>query len=165
MYYEPIIQSIIMNVECIKHTNLNQEIQPLTSLGSFRMLSQFTREHAQWTQREFHDDEYKANASPQRTTVAKDNQEVTGTPTDRALFKWVIQLEKDMNSTYSRSNSKIIKGPCNKKGFSKAKYPSLESKGIVRAHGIALDSDMALRFIGRAKLNLFWINAHCINCL
>ena len=45
-----------------------------------------------------------------------------------------------MNSTYSRSNSKIIKVPCNKKRFSNAKYLSLDTKGIVRAHGVALDS-------------------------
>lgn len=81
----------------------------------------------------------------------EDKQEVTGTPTDRALFKWAIKLEKDAKSTYSRSNSKIVKGPCHKESLSKRKDPSLAHEPVIRAHGVALDTPHGIRIHWKGK--------------
>ncbi|CAE6009225.1 unnamed protein product [Arabidopsis arenosa] len=59
-------------------------------------------------------------------------EEVIGTPIDRALFKWAIELQAKMNITYNKSDSITLKGPCDKclprkKGVKSA--PKVEAKG------------------------------------
>ncbi|CAH8263565.1 unnamed protein product [Arabidopsis lyrata] len=59
-------------------------------------------------------------------------EEVIGTPIDRALFKWAIELQAKMNITYNKSDSITLKGPCDKclpckKGVKSV--PKVEAKG------------------------------------
>ncbi|KAG7572229.1 P-type ATPase cytoplasmic domain N [Arabidopsis suecica] len=67
-----------------------------------------------------------------RVCQSEGKEEVIGTPIDRALFKWAIELQAKMNITYNKSDSITLKGPCDKclpckKGVKSV--PKVEAKG------------------------------------